>query len=118
MNSPSNTQTSPVPPFRPLSKEDAADVLGVSTRHLEYLVERGLAPRWKKMGGRSLYHPDVFYSWLDAYLKSDDDEPAGMSQVVLTQPKALDSGKVARAGDARRLARIRHAASPNLSRSA
>ncbi len=58
-------------PFRPLSKEEIADVLGVSSRTVENWVNDGIVPAPKKLGNRVYWHPNVFYAWLDAYLLSD-----------------------------------------------
>jgi len=62
--------TSPAP-FRPLSKEEIADVLGISSRTVENWVNDGIVPAPKKLGNRVYWHPNVFYAWLDAYLLSD-----------------------------------------------
>lgn len=58
-------------PFRPMSKEEIADVLGVSARTVENWVNEGLVPAPKKLGNRVYWHPNVFYAWLDSYLLSD-----------------------------------------------
>ncbi|MDR3369063.1 helix-turn-helix domain-containing protein [Rhodoferax sp.] len=62
--------TSPAP-FRPMSKDEIADVLGVSARTVENWVNDGIVPAPKKLGNRVYWHPNVFYAWLDAYLLSD-----------------------------------------------
>lgn len=110
-------QPAPAPsvsPFRPLSKEDVADVLGITVRCLEQRVEQGLVPRWRKLGNRSVYHPDVFFGWLDGYLKSDesrDVEPAAepLSQKPIKKHLADKSG--VGASNARRLELIEQIAS-------
>ncbi len=62
--------TSPAP-FRPLSKEEIANVLGISSRTVENWVNDGIVPAPKKLGNRVYWHPNVFYAWLDDYLLSD-----------------------------------------------
>ena len=51
-------------PFRPLKKEDVADVLGVSVRTVENWVDDGLLIAPKKLGNRVSWHPTAFYGWL------------------------------------------------------
>lgn len=104
---------SPVAPFTPVSKEDAASLLRVTERCIEQWVERGEMPRWRKIGHRSYWHPDVFYGWLEARLKSDEGE---LAEVASARPatvrpkkgKAADSG--VQAQNAKRLLRISIAA--------
>ena len=73
-----------VQPFKPLTKEDVANILGITTRCVEIWVEQGLLPRWQKVGNRSLWHPDVFFGWLDGYLKA---QIAEQSNEVSATPK-------------------------------
>ncbi len=56
--------------FTPLTKEDVADVLGVSLRTIENWVASEVFPAPASIGGRVFWHPDVFYSWLDHRLRS------------------------------------------------
>lgn len=103
----------PVAPFKPLSKEDVASLLGVTTRYVEQLVEQGQMPRWRKLGHRSLWHPDVFFGWLDAHLKSDQGDvgevvPGRAGAVRPKKGKGADS--CIQAQNAKRLARITMAA--------
>jgi predicted DNA-binding transcriptional regulator AlpA len=55
-------------PFKPLSKNDVADVLGVSLRTLENWVNDGSLPAPAKLGNRCYWHPAVFYAWLERRL--------------------------------------------------
>lgn len=62
--------------FMPLNKQDVAQILGVSIRTVENFVSRGRMPGPAHIGARVLWHPDVFYAWLDQTLRSggwDDD---------------------------------------------
>jgi predicted DNA-binding transcriptional regulator AlpA len=56
--------------FIPLSKQDVAGILGVSIRTIENFVARGRMPAPAHIGARVLWHPDVFYSWLDQALRA------------------------------------------------
>lgn len=51
--------------FKPLTKENVAEVLGISLRTVENWVNDGtlIAPR--KLGNRVYWHPSAFYEWLD-----------------------------------------------------
>ncbi|KGW85324.1 helix-turn-helix transcriptional regulator [Burkholderia pseudomallei] len=59
-----------VTPFTPMTKEDVAEVLGVSVRTIENLVKAGSMPAPGHIGGRVLWHPEVFYAWLDKALRA------------------------------------------------
>lgn len=56
--------------FMPLNKQDVAQILGVSIRTVENFVSRGRMPGPAHIGARVLWHPDVFYAWLDQTLRS------------------------------------------------
>lgn len=64
--------------FVPLSKQDVAEVLGVSIRTIENHVVSGRMPAPAHIGARALWHPDVFFAWLDQILRTggwqDGDE--------------------------------------------
>jgi len=63
--------------FKPLTKDDIADVLGISLRSIENWVNDGTLPAPKKLGNRVYWHPNAFYAWLDHRLTADAaDEPA------------------------------------------
>jgi len=57
--------------FKPLSKNDLADVLGVSIRTIENWVNDGTLPGPSKLGNRVYWHPNTFYAWLDRRLSAD-----------------------------------------------
>lgn len=58
--------------FKPLTKDDIADVLGVSIRTIENWVSDETLPAPKKLGNRVYWHPNVFYTWLEHRLTSED----------------------------------------------
>lgn len=74
--------------FKPLTKEDVADVLGVSLRTVDNWVNDGtlIAPR--KIGNRVYWHPRTFYAWLDQTLSASatGEEPATPDTVASGQP--------------------------------
>jgi excisionase family DNA binding protein len=80
-------------PFKPLTKDDIAEVLGVSLRTIENWVNDGTLRAPKKVGNRVYWHPNTFYTWLEEVLTSD--APAvtelGVGEVVpgsgKTKPK-------------------------------
>lgn len=74
--------------FKPLTKEDVADVLGVSLRTVDNWVNDGtlIAPR--KIGNRVYWHPRTFYAWLDQALSAPaaGEEPATPDTAASGQP--------------------------------
>ena len=76
-------------PFRPLKKEDVADVLGVSVRTVENWVDDGLLIAPKKLGNRVYWHPTAFYGWLEQRLTEEcaADESSGQSLPAATVPR-------------------------------
>ena len=66
--------TSPVP-FKPLSKADVADILGVTVRTIENHVAAGILPAPAEIGNRRYWHPDVFYAWLERALRKGETSP-------------------------------------------
>lgn len=58
-------------PFKPLSKHDVAETLGVSVRTVENWVSEGQLHPPVKLGNRVYWHPNVFYAWLDRRLSAD-----------------------------------------------
>ena len=59
--------------FKPLTKENVAEVLGISLRTVENWVNDGtlIAPR--KLGNRVYWHPSAFYQWLDLTLSASEN---------------------------------------------
>jgi predicted DNA-binding transcriptional regulator AlpA len=72
--------------FKPLSKEDLANVLGVSIRTIENWVNEGILPAPTKLGNRVYWHPNSFYAWLDRRL-SADAATAEALQASATEPE-------------------------------
>jgi hypothetical protein len=64
-------------PFKPVSKADAAETLGVSTKTIDNYIKSGLLPAPRPFGGRELWHPDIFYSCLHDALMPAPGSPAG-----------------------------------------
>lgn len=58
-----NANPSPVP-FKPVSKADAAELLGVSAKSIDNYIKAGLLPPPRPFGGRDLWHPDIFFARL------------------------------------------------------
>lgn len=58
--------------FKPLTKDDIADVLGVSLRTIENWVNERTLPAPKKLGNRVYWHPGVFYTWLEHQLTTEE----------------------------------------------
>lgn len=59
-----------VAPFKPVTKADAAQVLGVCTKSVDNYIRDGLLPQPARFAGRDLWHPDDFYGFLSAKLRS------------------------------------------------
>lgn len=78
--------------FRPLKKDDLAEVLGISQRTVDNWVTEGVLPAPTKLGNRVYWHPNVFYAWLDLRLAADPDESTLMLDTALaTQKKSEKS---------------------------
>lgn len=75
--------------FKPLSKEDISDVLGVSIRTVENWVNDGTLPAPKHLGSRVYWHPSVFYGWLEQRLTADEEpgQRNGSVAPALTRPQ-------------------------------
>jgi hypothetical protein len=65
-------------PLTPVTREDAARILSVSLSKLDEMIEDGILPPPRTLGGRRLYwHPHIFYSRLDQLLRSDTGATGG-----------------------------------------
>ena len=83
--------------FKPLTKEDVSDVLGVSIRTIENWVNDGTLPGPKHLGNRVYWHPSVFYGWLEQRLTADEQPGAGeFSGTVAPAATRTQSAKPAR----------------------
>lgn len=69
-----------VAPFKPLTKEEIAEILDVSIRTVENFVSEGLMPAPVSLGRRVYWHPDLFYSWFDSYLRAQSS--SGQSENI------------------------------------
>ncbi|EUC15014.1 helix-turn-helix transcriptional regulator [Paraburkholderia hospita] len=90
--------------FKPLTKDDIGEVLGVSLRTVENWVNEGILPAPRKLGNRVYWHPATFYGWLDEYLtapvpesvqrSNPDSAPCGVHECVKSGSKPkIRSGK-------------------------
>lgn len=88
--------------FKPLSKEDLANVLGVSIRTIENWVNEGILPPPTKLGNRVYWHPSAFYAWLDRRLSADPaaaeaaQDTAPAQQPARAKPKARGQSTTAK----------------------
>lgn len=77
-------------PFKPLTYADVAEVLGCSERHVRDLIDRGELIAPKRLGQQALWHPDVFWSWFDTFLreqappapKEEDESDAHKFEII------------------------------------
>lgn len=84
--------------FKPMSKNDVADVLGVSLRTIENWVNDGSLPAPSKLGNRCYWHPTVFYAWLERRLVGDAEPTSARTGAeVLTVPSESGTADVAAA---------------------
>lgn len=89
--------------FKPMSKNDVADVLAVSLRTIENWVNDGTLPAPTKLGNRCYWHPVGFYAWLDRRLLGDAAAvPAAEASAPAapSQPTVSDDAKAAKAPSA------------------
>lgn len=79
-------------PFRPITREMAAEILGVSIRTLRNYVLDGRMPTPLTLGKtRFLYwHPDVFYTWLQGTLLQGQEQ----SQAAYTAAENMTNAPV------------------------
>lgn len=79
--------------FKPLTKDDLGEVLGVSQRTIENWVNDGTIPAPRKLGNRVYWHPNTFYGWLDQYLTAGVPECAEPAGAVSAQQVTLGTAK-------------------------
>lgn len=72
--------------FKPLTKDDIAEILGISQRTIENWVNDGTVPVPKRLGNRVYWHPTVFYGWLEQRLTAAEEPETGDAAAV-TQPR-------------------------------
>lgn len=80
-------------PFSPLTKQDVAQVLNVTTRTIENWTAAGIVPAPTTLGGRVFWHPDIFYAWLDTRLRegASTSAVASSEQNIPQKPKKATS---------------------------
>jgi hypothetical protein len=71
----------PAAPFKPVTKGDAAELLGVSTKTVDNYIKAGLLPPPRPFGGRELWHPDIFFACLRDALMPSVSGSAGANEV-------------------------------------
>lgn len=84
--------------FKPLSKNDVAEILGVSVRTIENHVSAHLLPAPASIGNRRYWHPDVFYGWLEKALHDsgrDSSDAESTEQPGCEEPNS-DNGSISR----------------------
>ncbi|MDN3544047.1 helix-turn-helix domain-containing protein [Kinneretia asaccharophila] len=74
--------------FKPMSKDDVADVLGVSLRTVENWVNDGTLPAPAKLGNRCYWLPSLFYSWLERRLGGGAPVAADVAPAVVAPAEA------------------------------
>lgn len=77
-----------------MSKDDVADVLGVSLRTVENWVNDGTLPPPAKLGNRCYWLPSLFYSWLERRLSCGAVAAADMTHAVAAPAEAAPTQAV------------------------
>lgn len=82
-----------IAPFKPVTREDAAEVLKKTVRTVEDWYGEGVMPKPAMIGGTCYWHPAIFFSWLDAKLKGQawPPVPSASNEALPESPAA---GKV------------------------
>ncbi|NYT64324.1 helix-turn-helix domain-containing protein [Alcaligenaceae bacterium] len=102
-------------PFKPLNISDIATLLGVCERTVRNNINAGALPPPNKAFGKNLWHPDVFYGWLDQQLRGTSVLEPVCAQAHLRVKATLKkpSARVrAEATQAKNLAKIAQLAVP------
>jgi excisionase family DNA binding protein len=105
-----------ISPFKPITREEAAEILCVSLSTLDNMVASGAMPAPGSIPGsrRRYWHPDVFYSWLDQQLRKEacgDTTQAPAAALQMRKRRGRGSAPQgiadrARARDAARIAEL------------
>lgn len=71
-------------PFKPVSIKDVTQIMDVCERTVRNMIDAGEITPPRKVGGHSLWHPDVFWAWFDDYLRPPErdeypDKPESQS---------------------------------------
>ena len=89
--------------FKPLTKADVAEVLGISVRTVENWVDEKLLDAPAKVGARVYWHPDDFYGWLERQLRVSKDITAPSAVSATPPQKRLEKTPVSAKSDKERL---------------
>ena len=73
--------------YRPITKEDAAQILSVSKRTIDNWLADGTIVEPKAIGRRLYWHPDIFYAWLNERLGVSSGQSPSVSPPQAVQPK-------------------------------
>ena len=76
-------------PPRYLRTPEAARFLGLSGRTLEKHRTYGTGPRYSKLGGRVVYHPDDLQAWVDRGSKRSTSDDTGEEVLPAKRHTAL-----------------------------
>lgn len=62
-----------ISPFKPITREEAAEILSVSLSTLDNMIASRAMPAPVSLNGsrRKYWHPELFYGWLDRELRQD-----------------------------------------------
>lgn len=82
--------------FKPLTKGDLADLLGVSIRTIENWVNDDTLPAPSKLGNRVYWHPSIFYAWLDRRLSGDAASAEALQEVAPVPAQKREKSKTRR----------------------
>ncbi|WP_323012252.1 helix-turn-helix domain-containing protein [Castellaniella sp.] len=58
--------------FKPITKLEAATILGVCSKSITNYINQGLLPKPVSIGRKAFWHPNVFYGHLHTYLISQE----------------------------------------------
>lgn len=100
-------------PFKPLTKDAVADLLGVSIRTVENWVNDGTLPSPSKLGARVYWHPTSFYAWLDKTLSHATAASVPQEQGVTPSGQPADEAPAASPERPNRQTTRRGAGRPN-----
>ncbi len=64
--------------FRPLRKEDIAEVLGIAVLTVDEWWSNGTIPMPVHIGKFPFWHPDAFYGWLERHLMVQVSDPSSV----------------------------------------
>lgn len=75
-------------PFKPLTREEVAQILSISLSTLDGMIAAGTVPPPQTLGGRRHYwHPDTLYAWLDRRLRGEGPDESSTTEQAPSPPK-------------------------------